>query len=108
MDGTGAGVLLFALMQREQAGTLPGRLVHVQFADLMRDPVGAIERMYGELGRPFQPEHADRIRDYLAHKPKGKFGAHKYTPEDWGLDSARIRRESAPYMEYYRVPREDS
>jgi Sulfotransferase family len=108
MDGTGAGILLFALMQREQAGTLPGRLVHVQFADLMRDPVAAIERMYGELGRAFRPEHADKIRDYLAHKPKGKFGAHKYSAEDWGLDSARIRRESAPYMEYYRVPREDS
>jgi len=107
MEGTGAGILLFALMQREQAGTLPGRLVHMQFADLMRDPVGTIERMYGELGRRFLPEHGDKIRDYLAHKPKGKFGAHKYTPEDWGLDSAQIRRDTAPYMEYYRVPRED-
>ena len=51
--------------------------------------------------------HADKIRDYLAHKPKGKFGAHKYTAEDWGLDSARIHRDLAPYLEYYRVPRED-
>jgi hypothetical protein len=108
MDGAGSGLLLFALMQRDQAGTLPGRLVHVQFAELMRDPVGAIERMYGEIGRPFSPEHAEKIRDYLAHKPKGKFGAHKYTAEDWGLDSARIRREMAPYVEYYRVPREDA
>jgi hypothetical protein len=107
MGGTGAGILMFALMQREQAGTLPGRLVHVQFAELMRDPVGAIERMYGELDRPFRPDHADRIRDYLAHKPKGKFGAHKYTAEDWGLDSTQIRREMAPYMEYYKVARED-
>ena len=107
MNGDGSGLLLLALMQREQAGTLPGRLVHVQFADLMRDPVAAMERLYDGIGRPFQPVHADKIRDYLAHKPKGKFGAHKYTAEDWGLDPARIRRDLAPYMEYYRVARED-
>ena len=107
LDGYGAGLLLLALMQREQAGTLPGRVVHVQFADLMRDPVAAMERLYDGIGRPFQSVHADKIRDYLAHKPKGKFGAHKYSAEDWGLDAARIRRDLAPYTEYYRVPRED-
>ena len=107
MHAYGGGLMLLALMQREQAGTLPGKFVHVHFADLMRDPVAAMERLYGDLGRPFQAAHADRIRDYLAHKPKGKFGAHKYTAEDWGLDSERIRREMAPYMEYYGVTRED-
>jgi hypothetical protein len=107
LDGYGSGILLLALMQRQQAGTLPGRIAHVQFADLMRDPVGAIEQLYGEIGRPFRPAHADKIRNYLAHKPKGKFGAHKYSAEDWGLDPARIRRDLAPYTEYYRVPRED-
>ena len=46
LDGYGSGLLLLALMQREQAGTLPGRVAHVQFADLMRDPVAAMERLY--------------------------------------------------------------
>ncbi len=107
MDGYGSGLLLYALTERDRAGTLPGRLVNVQFADLMRDPIDAMERLYADLGRTFQSTHADRIRDYLGHKPKGKFGAHKYTPEDWGLDPERIRRDLAPYMEHYRVPRED-
>jgi hypothetical protein len=107
LDGYGSGLLLLALMQREQSGTLPGRVVHVQFDDLMRDPVAAMEHLYDGIGRPFQSVHADKIRDYLAHKPKGKFGAHKYAAEDWGLDPARIRRDLAPYTEYYRVPRED-
>ena len=107
LDGYGSGALLLALAQRDEAGALPGRFVNLQFADLMRDPVAAIEQTYDALGRPFRPAHADRIRDYLARKPKGKFGAHKYRPEDWGLDPARIRRELAPYMDYYRVPRED-
>jgi sulfotransferase family protein len=107
LNGYGSGMLLLALLERERTGTLPGRVVHVQFADLMRDPVAAMEQLYDGIGRPFQSVHADKIRDYLAHKPKGKFGAHKYSAEDWGLDPARIRRELAPYIEYYRVPHED-
>ena len=107
MDGYGAGLLLLALMQREQAGTLPGRVVHVQFADLMHDPAGAIERLYDGIGRPFRAAHADAIRDYLAHKPKGKFGKHKYSAEDWGLDPRKIHEDMKPYMDYYSVPREE-
>jgi hypothetical protein len=50
MDGYGSGILLHMLVQRDQAGTLPGRLAHVHFADLMRDPVATIERLYDGLG----------------------------------------------------------
>jgi hypothetical protein len=107
MGAFGSGMLLLNLMQLERSGKLPGRVAHVQFADLMRDPIAAMEQLYDGIGRPFRSVHADRIRDYLAHKPKGKFGAHKYSPEDWGIDPAKIRADLAPYMEYYRVPRED-
>jgi hypothetical protein len=72
----------------------------------MRDPPGAIEKLYAEIGRPFTPDHARAIRDYLANKPKGKFGAHRYAPEDWDMDSEQIRATMRPYMDYYDVPEE--
>ncbi len=105
-DGTGAGLLLLGLLQREQAGELPGPVHHIRFADLMSEPAGAIEELYDQLGRPFTPAYADRIRDYLANKPKGKFGAHRYTPEDWDMETTRIRELMKPYMDYYEVPEE--
>jgi hypothetical protein len=105
-DGTGAGLLLLALMQREQSGALPGPVHHIRFADLMREPAAAIEKLYDQIGRPFTPAYADRIRDYLANKPKGKFGAHKYSPEDWEMNTAQIREFMKPYMDYYNVPEE--
>jgi hypothetical protein len=107
MHAYGGGLLLLMLMQREQAGTLPGKFAHVHFAALMKDPAATMEQLYADLGRPFSPAHADRIREYLARKPKDKFGKHKYAPEEWGLDSARIRRDLEPYMEYYKVAREE-
>jgi len=104
MDGYGAGFLLLALLERVKGGTLPGPCYDVLFADLMRDPVGSVERLYGEMGRPFLSEHADAIRSYLANKPKDKHGAHRYAPEDWGIDPARVREQLAPYIEHYGVP----
>ena len=105
-DGTGAGLLLLALMQREQAGTLPGPVHHLQFADLMRDPAGAIEKLYAALGRPFTAAYRQSIVDYLASKPKGKHGTHRYAPEDWDMDTSQIREAMKPYMDYYDVPEE--
>jgi hypothetical protein len=55
------------------------------------------------MGRPFLGEHADAIRRYVAAKPKGKFGRHKYTPEEWGFDSAKLRERMLPYTDYYGV-----
>ncbi len=59
------------------------------------------------MGRPFAAEHADRIRDYLAHKPKGKFGKHRYEPEDWGYTKDEIRPRTRPYVDAYGVVLED-
>jgi hypothetical protein len=55
------------------------------------------------MGRPFGDEHAERIRAYVRDKPKGKFGTHHYTPEDWGFDATALRREVAPYIEHFGV-----
>ena len=104
MDGYGSGLLLLALLARVQGGTLPGPCYDVLFSDLMRDPVAAIERLYDAMGRPFVPEHADAIRSYLASKPKGKHGAHRYSAEEWGVDPARVREQLAPYIEHYGIP----
>ena len=106
-DGTGAGLLLLALLQREQAGTLPGPVHHIRFADLMSQPAAALERLYDGIGRPFTGAHADAIHAYLAQKPKGKFGAHRYAPEDWDMNAEEIRATMQPYMDAYDVPRED-
>jgi hypothetical protein len=69
----------------------------------MADPVAAVEKLYGQMGRPFLGEHADAIRSYIAAKPKGKFGKHKYTAEEWGFDPVKLRKKMLPYTEYYGI-----
>jgi hypothetical protein len=55
------------------------------------------------MGRRFSPEHAEAIRRYLAEKPKGKFGVHQYSPEEWGFTAEGLRRSLAPYVSHFGV-----
>jgi hypothetical protein len=88
-------------------GALPDRFVDVHFQDLMRDPLGTLGAAYARMGRPFGAEHAQRIRDYLAGKPKGKFGTHRYSPEEWGFEAGELRARLAPYIAHCGVELEE-
>ena len=79
------------------------RFVDVHFERLMRDPVAEVGQAYARMGRELTAEHAERIRAYLRDKPKGKFGTHQYTPEDWGFTAAGLRADLKPYIDHFGV-----
>jgi hypothetical protein len=97
------GFALNNVAERRAKGDLPERFVDVHFQELMRDPVVTLREAYDRMGRPFTEAHAEAIRRYLAEKPKGKFGVHAYTPEEWGFSAAGLRRTLAPYIEQVGV-----
>ena len=89
------------------SGAVPAeRFVDVHFAELMSDPVATLRAAYARMGRDFTDAHADAVLDYLAHKPKGKFGVHRYRPEDWGFTAAGLRSALAPYIDHFGVAHE--
>ena len=55
------------------------------------------------MGREFTQEHAERILAYLRSKPQGKFGVHRYAPEDWGFEAGPLRERLAPYIDHFGV-----
>ena len=103
----GGGTAIFDLMvhiqNRRKTGDLPDQLVDIHFLDQMRDPVEAIRRVYEKIGRPFENEHAERIRAYLANKPKGKHGTHHYDVADWGYTKEEVREKTRAYVEAYNI-----
>lgn len=101
--GAGLGDMMIHLAHRRSAGELPERIIDSHFTELMADPVRAIEKLYGQMERPFLGEHADLIRRYLESKPKGKFGKHKYSAEEWGFDPAALREKMLPYTDHYGI-----
>jgi hypothetical protein len=97
---------LNALAVRRDDGSLPGRYGDVRLADLMADPVAAIEAAYAQIGRQLTDDHRQAVLQYLETKPRGKHGTHAYTAADWGFDVETVRRELAPYLERFEVPLE--
>ena len=71
------------------------------------DPIGTLAGMYEHFGIPFSDAAETSIRAYLEHKPKGKFGSHKYDFSDTGLDRETERARFADYQERYGVPSEE-
>ena len=105
--GAGLGDMMILLAKRRQAGELPDRIVDSHFSDLMADPVAAVEKLYDQMSRPFFGEHAAAILRYLEARPRGKFGVHRYTPEEWGFDPVALRERMRPYTDYYGIALEE-
>lgn len=99
-------VFAFALNQTvalRAGGALPDRFVDLHFTELMADPVATLRAAYAKMGRELDEAHAERILAYLREKPKGKFGEHRYTPEEWGYSAAGLREKLAPYIEHFEI-----
>jgi hypothetical protein len=95
---------LDALVQQRADGTLPDdRIVDVRYGDLMSDPVSAMADLYSDLDLEFTAGHADRVKTYLAAKPKDRHGAHRYSFDDLGLDMDTVRAAFRNYQQTYGV-----
>jgi hypothetical protein len=105
--GMGFSHALNSVTERRAAGELPGRFVDVHFQSLLKEPVETLRRAYGGMQREFTSDHAERIEQYLADKPRGKFGVHRYAPEEWGFTKQELRDGLAPYIEAFDVALED-
>ncbi len=71
----------------------------LHYAEMMRDPITQMRRLYAFLGDDFSAEVEAGMRDWLADNPQGKWGKHAYTLDRFGQSEASI----APLFENYRA-----
>jgi hypothetical protein len=91
---------------REDGTVRPDRVVDVQFADFMANPFTTIRRVYELLGLEPTATAEGRMRAYLEQNPQDKYGGHKYTFSETGLDEGPLRAKARRYQEYFDVPSE--
>jgi hypothetical protein len=83
------------------------RFIDVQYKDLVRDPIGTVQKIYEYFGYNFTSDFEERMKEYLYQNPKNKHGIHKYYPEQFGLDAGMIHKAFAEYMKRFRIPKEE-
>jgi len=71
--------------------------IHVFYADLMRDPLGEMYKLYQKLGEELTPDAEAGMRAWLASNPQGRFGSHTHGLDEFGL----TQRDLEPYFESY-------
>ena len=86
-----------ALRVRDEGVVPAERFFDVRYADLVRDPLGTVRRIYRHFDLVLTPAAEERMRRFLAQHPKDKHGRHSYTLAEFGLDPDE---ESARYRSY--------
>ncbi|MEM1114534.1 MAG: sulfotransferase [Pseudomonadota bacterium] len=89
--------------QREQGLVPAENIVDSRYQDLMDDPIKCIQGIYQHFGLSLTDTAKQRMQNYLADKPKGKFGKHQYSMDDSrSAERALFQR----YQSAYNVPNE--
>jgi Sulfotransferase family len=82
------------------------RIQDVHYADLLRDPIPVMKKLYAGLGDEFTPEAEQGMRRWLGENPQDKFGRHEYKLAQFGLTVDKLRPMFERYLSRYEVERE--
>ncbi len=77
------------------------RFMDVSYHDVMADPMRTVARIYERFGLKVSDEHATNIRNWLADNSQTKHGAHKHSPEEFGMDADAINRQFNEYVDRF-------
>lgn len=106
MLGEATAARLDRVMAQRDTGAVPAaQITDSRYQDLIDDPEATVSHLYDWLGLHFSDNDKQRVHDYLQYKPKGKHGAHRYTPPS-PEQVARERPLFASYQQRYHVPNE--
>lgn len=77
------------------------RFADISYRLLVADPMAAVAQVYERTGRVLSSAAEGAMRRFLADRPKDSLGAHRYTPEQFGLTPGLIRERLGAYVSTY-------
>jgi hypothetical protein len=97
---------LNAIIDEFESSSVPKEKVcHVLYQNLIDKPWESIAEIYKNTNIPLDDISKNSIKEFIASKPQGKFGKHKYQMSQ-GDEEIKIRQLFKRYQNYYNVPNE--
>lgn len=101
---SGVAGLLERMIAMRADGRLPdAQFVDVAYADLMARPLDTLAALYARLGLALGADARQRLAAYLAAKPRGKHGVHRYALADFGFTADAVARLYAAYLDRFQI-----
>ena len=79
----------------------------LQYADVMKNPIGAIKNVYKHFDEPLTAEAEAAMNAYMANNQQGKHGKHTYSLADYGLTKEQIRARFKDYTDRFNIATKD-
>ncbi len=83
-------------------------IVDVHYADLVREPIATMRRVYAAFGEELEGPALAAMTAHVESHPKGRFGQHRYDLAEFGLDGAAIAERFRRYVQRYDIPLESA
>jgi hypothetical protein len=96
-------LLARSVEQRKRHAGRAAQFYDLTLDEIMRDPVGSVERIYARFGFPFPDEVRRKMQRFMEEHPRDKHGSHVYRPEDFGIDPIAESRSFSEYIEYFKL-----
>jgi hypothetical protein len=94
-----------AMAFREAGGA--GQLLDVIYYDLVKEPMSAVERIYGESSILLTDGARRSMQEQRKRNRQHKYGVHQYKLEDFGVDRSRAEAGFEQYRSQFQLPYED-
>ena len=66
------------------------KIIDVPYESFIANPAATIREIYRAFDYPFTAAMESKLTDYMAANRKDKYGQHRYSLEQFGLDTAAI------------------
>jgi hypothetical protein len=94
------------MVRAADADAFADPIAHVNYRDLVSDPLTAVERLYHHFGLTLAPQSAARIGQMVEANPGGGYGDNRYRSDTYRIDFGAARERFAPYMARFGISRE--
>jgi hypothetical protein len=79
------------------------RFIDVHYADMMRDPIGTMRKVYARLGDELTPQAEAGMQSWVDANPQDKFGRHEYKLAQYGLSTEKLEPLFERYLSRFEI-----
>jgi hypothetical protein len=96
------GVMLSNALKFHERNSHKTHFTDVDYAELVGDSVGVLDRIYLDRDEPIDDDLRKVLTEANARNPKGKYGKHHYSLDDFGIDEGFIDQYTREYQDFQR------